>query len=232
MTLSLKDPVAVTMAILHLTADLVVRSPASHWLAGRLAGLVLGALCCCWIQTPGRAPSGENQERDSVGRRANSAVPTKSSTAVVSRSARPDVGKAQAPSVAAGAAVSRSEDLSDGDPREIARTVPLDGFSADQSSCLDSRYVSESNWRIDADNPASSASGIRALTQLNDLPADYMTSAESRIRWGLEYIHPGHRRNPLQRMELQGPATAGTQWPQGGSTVRIITQFLSPLGRS
>ncbi len=123
-----------------------------------------------------------------MGRRANSAVLTKSSTGVVSRSARRDLGKAQALSVAASAAVSRSEDLSDGDPREIAQTVPLDGFSADQFSCLDSRYVSESNWRIDADNPTSSAYGIRALTQLHDLPADYMTSAESQIRWGPEYI--------------------------------------------
>ena len=49
--------------------------------------------------------------------------------------------------------------------------------------------MSESGWRVDADNPSSSAYGIpQALTQLHDLPADYMTSAESQIRWGLEYI--------------------------------------------
>ena len=35
----------------------------------------------------------------------------------------------------------------------------------------------------------SSAYGIpQALTELHELPADYMTSAESQIRWGLEYI--------------------------------------------
>ena len=58
-----------------------------------------------------------------------------------------------------------------------------------QWSLLDSLYFSESGWRVDADNPTSSAYGIpQALTQLHDLPADYMTSAESQIRWGLEYI--------------------------------------------
>ena len=113
--------------------------------------------------------------------------------AVVSRSAvrsQTRATKAAALSVAAGATVSRSEKLSDGDPRDIARALlPLYGFSSDQFTCLDSLYESESGWRVDADNPSSSAYGIpQALTQLHDLPADYMTSAESQIRWGLEYI--------------------------------------------
>jgi hypothetical protein len=89
-----------------------------------------------------------------------------------------------------GGAVTRSEDLSEADPRDIAQALlPEFGFSADQFPCLDQLYVSESNWRVDADNPTSSAYGIpQALTELHDLPADYMTSAESQIRWGLEYI--------------------------------------------
>jgi len=112
---------------------------------------------------------------------------------VVSRSAartRTTATKTAALSVAPGAAVSRSENLSEGDPRDIARALlPLYGFDGSQFSCLDSLYVSESNWRVDADNPSSSAYGIpQALTQLHDLPADYMTSAESQIRWGLDYI--------------------------------------------
>ncbi len=109
----------------------------------------------------------------------------------VSRSARrTDATKAAALEMSAGSAVTRSETLSDGDPRDIARALlPAYGFSSDQFSCLDSLYVSESDWRVDADNPTSSAYGIpQALTQLHDLPADYMTSAESQIRWGLEYI--------------------------------------------
>jgi len=109
----------------------------------------------------------------------------------VSRSARrTDATKAAALEMSGGSAVTRSETLSEGDPRDIARALlPSYGFSSDQFSCLDSLYVSESDWRVDADNPTSSAYGIpQALTQLHDLPADYMTSAESQIRWGLEYI--------------------------------------------
>jgi hypothetical protein len=110
---------------------------------------------------------------------------------VASRSARrTDKAKATTLAMSGGAGVTRSERLSEGDPRDIARALlPAYGFSADQFSCLDALYVSESDWRIDADNPTSSAYGIpQALTQLHDLPADYMTSAESQIRWGLEYI--------------------------------------------
>ena len=111
--------------------------------------------------------------------------------AVVSRSdRRTDRAKATALEMSGGSAVTRSEKVSEGDPRDIARALlPAYGFSADQFSCLDSLYVSESNWRVDADNPTSSAYGIpQALTQLHDLPDDYMTSAESQIRWGLDYI--------------------------------------------
>ncbi|GIM69222.1 hypothetical protein Pve01_91200 [Planomonospora venezuelensis] len=115
----------------------------------------------------------------------------RSSRQVASRSARrTDKAKATALAMSGGSAVTRSEKLSAGDPRDIARALlPAYGFSSDQFSCLDSLYVSESDWRVDADNPTSSAYGIpQALTQLHDLPADYMTSAESQIRWGLEYI--------------------------------------------
>lgn len=107
-----------------------------------------------------------------------------------SRRVRQAAEKVAALNVASGAAVTKSEKLSEGDPRDIARALlPEYGFSSDQFSCLDSLYMSESGWRIDADNPTSSAYGIpQALTQLHDLPADYMTSAESQIRWGLEYI--------------------------------------------
>lgn len=112
---------------------------------------------------------------------------------VVSRSDRrgiTDPAKEAALSVADGPAVSREEDLSDADPRDIARALlPEFGFDSSQFGCLDSLYVSESNWRVTADNPTSSAYGIpQALTQLHDLPAGYMTSAEVQIRWGLGYI--------------------------------------------
>ena len=122
-----------------------------------------------------------------------SALERRESVVPVSRSDRrgaTDATKRAALSVAEGPAVTRTEDLSSADPRDIARALlPQFGFDSSQFSCLDSLYVSESDWRIDADNPTSSAYGIpQALTQLHDLPADYMTSAESQIRWGLGYI--------------------------------------------
>jgi len=118
------------------------------------------------------------------------ALAQRSQRQVTSRSSRRDATKATALTMSAGPVVTKSQSLSQGDPREIAQALlPLYGFSSDQFSCLDSLYMSESGWRIDADNPSSSAYGIpQALTQLHDLPADYMTSAESQIRWGLEYI--------------------------------------------
>ncbi|MDZ5660465.1 lytic transglycosylase domain-containing protein [Nocardioides sp. S-58] len=122
---------------------------------------------------------------------AAAALEQRSQRGTASRSARrTDATKATALEMSAGSAVTRSQRLSAGDPRDIARALlPAYGFSADQFSCLDQLYVSESDWRVDADNPTSSAYGIpQALTQLHELPADYMTSAESQIRWGLEYI--------------------------------------------
>ncbi len=122
-----------------------------------------------------------------------SALERRESVVPVSRSDRrgaTDAAKRAALSVAEGPTVTRTEDLSSADPRAIARALlPQYGFDSSQFSCLDSLYMSESGWRIDADNPSSSAYGIpQALTQLHQLPADYMTSAESQIRWGLGYI--------------------------------------------
>ncbi len=93
-----------------------------------------------------------------------------------------------------GGAVTRTEDLSEADPRDVALALlPEFGFSTDEFSCLDSLYVSESNWRIDADNPTSSAYGIpQALTSMHELPADYYTSAVAQIRWGLGYIQDAY----------------------------------------
>ncbi|MBD8870392.1 aggregation-promoting factor C-terminal-like domain-containing protein [Nocardioides donggukensis] len=113
----------------------------------------------------------------------------------VSRSDRRDAAdpakeKALSVSATSGEAITRTEDLSDDDPRDIGRALlPEFGFAADQFGCLDSLYESESGWRIDADNPTSSAYGIpQALTQTHDLPDGYLTSAEVQIRWGLGYI--------------------------------------------
>lgn len=84
----------------------------------------------------------------------------------------------------------RAERQAAKDPRAVAQSLLGEyGFSADQFECLDALWVSESDWEVDADNPTSSAYGIpQALTETHDLPADYMTNAETQIRWGLGYI--------------------------------------------
>ena len=106
-------------------------------------------------------------------------------------------------------ATTQTKDLAESDPREIGRSLLAEyGFSAEQFSCLDALYVSESDWRINADNPTSSAYGIpQALTALHDLPADYMTSAESQIRWGPEYIQ-----NTYGTPTAHGASRAGHGW--------------------
>ncbi len=118
-------------------------------------------------------------------------------SAIVSRSDsrdRTDAGKEAALAQEQGGVVTRTEAISEADPRDIGLALlPEYGFSVDEFSCLDSLYVSESNWRVDADNPTSSAYGIpQALTSMHDLPADYYTSAEAQIRWGLEYIQDAY----------------------------------------
>jgi hypothetical protein len=103
---------------------------------------------------------------------------------------RTDQDKAAALSQDTGEGVTRSEELTSSDPREIAQALmPEYGFSGDQFGCLDSLYVSESDWDMHADNPTSSAYGIpQALTETHEMPPGYFTSAEVQIRWGLDYI--------------------------------------------
>jgi hypothetical protein len=94
-----------------------------------------------------------------------------------------------------GGQVTRTEDLTDEDPRDIARALlPEYGFSDSEFGCLDALYVSESGWDMHADNPTSSAYGIpQALTGgTHDLPDDYMTNPVSQIRWGLDYIRSSY----------------------------------------
>jgi hypothetical protein len=111
---------------------------------------------------------------------------------VVSRSDRRGVAdplKQAALSLDAGGnALTRSEDASDEDPRSIARLLLGD---ATQFECLDSLWTKESGWRVDADNPSSSAYGIpQALpgSKMSTFGADWATNPVTQIRWGLDYI--------------------------------------------
>ena len=106
------------------------------------------------------------------------------------RRAITDRAKAAALDTSGGVGTTERESMDASDPRDIAKALmPSYGFDLSQFSCLDSLYMSESGWRVNADNPTSSAYGIpQALTSGRDMPAGYFTSAEVQIKWGLEYI--------------------------------------------
>jgi hypothetical protein len=115
---------------------------------------------------------------------------------VTSRSAdrrtEADPIKVSALSATSGPARTSSVDLSDGDPREIARVLMTRfGFGPDQFGCLDSLWTRESNWNPSADNPSSSAYGIpQALpgSKMASAGADWATNPATQIMWGLGYI--------------------------------------------
>ncbi|QWC84272.1 lytic transglycosylase domain-containing protein [Nocardioidaceae bacterium] len=89
-----------------------------------------------------------------------------------------------------GVAITVEEDLTQQDPRDIAlELMPEYGLSTAEFGCLDSLWVSESDWDMHADNPTSTAYGIpQALMSAWDLPADYTTNPVTQIEWGLWYI--------------------------------------------
>lgn len=115
----------------------------------------------------------------------------------VSRSdRRTSLDKEKALEQTSGGQVTRTEDLADQDPRDVAlQLMPEYGLSQAEFDCLDELWVSESDWDMHADNPMSTAYGIpQALTggTHDDLPADYMTNPVSQIRWGLQYIRDSY----------------------------------------
>ena len=89
-------------------------------------------------------------------------------------------------------AVTESEQLSESDPRDIARALMGDfGFSQDQFSCLDSLWIRESNWNPLAHNPSSGAHGIpQSLpgSKMATVGADWYSNPVTQIKWGLGYI--------------------------------------------
>ena len=91
-----------------------------------------------------------------------------------------------------GGQVTETEDLTNQDPRTIARAMLSQfGFGSDQFTCLNSLYMSESGWNVHADNPSSSAYGIpQALpgSKMSSSGSDWQNNAATQIRWGLGYI--------------------------------------------
>ena len=103
-----------------------------------------------------------------------------------------DAVKKQALNQDSGGQVAETEDLTSQDPRTIARAMLAEfGFGADQFSCLDALYTSESDWDVHADNPMSSAYGIpQALpgSKMASAGPNWEHDAATQIRWGLGYI--------------------------------------------
>ena len=100
--------------------------------------------------------------------------------------------KARSLSQEPGGQVTATEDLTTGDPRDVARAMlATHGFGQDQFSCLDSLYTRESGWNVHADNPTSSAYGIpQALpgSKMSSAGSDWADNPATQIEWGLGYI--------------------------------------------
>lgn len=82
------------------------------------------------------------------------------------------------------------------DPRDIAIQMMADyGWGMDEFSCLDSLYVSESNWDHTATNPYSGAYGIPQslpAEKMASAGADWRTNPATQIEWGLDYIRSSY----------------------------------------
>jgi hypothetical protein len=80
----------------------------------------------------------------------------------------------------------------EGTPKEVARNLlPDHGWGDGQFSCLEKLWNKESRWRVDADNPSSSAYGIpQALpgNRMASYGSDWRTNPVTQIKWGLDYI--------------------------------------------
>jgi hypothetical protein len=103
-----------------------------------------------------------------------------------------DTVKARALSNASGKAVTKTEDLSNADPRDLARALmPQFGMSSSEFGCLDNIWSQESGWNVHAANPTSSAYGIpQALpgSKMSSAGSNWQDNPETQIRWGLGYI--------------------------------------------
>jgi hypothetical protein len=115
---------------------------------------------------------------------------------VVSRSAdrrhKADPVKVSRLSATSGPASTSSVDISDGDPRDIAKVLMAGfGFGPDQFGCLDSLWTRESNWNPAAHNSSSGAHGIpQSLpgSKMASAGPNWATDPATQITWGLGYI--------------------------------------------
>lgn len=147
------------------------------------------------------SPAGVSAAAEDLGSQVSApiqggSVPEADRAPVVSRSSdrrdATDPTKKAALSVAGGPAVTDRVELSEGDPRDIARALmPQFGFSSDQFGCLDSLWMRESGWNPSAQNASSGAYGIpQSLpgSKMASAGADWATNPATQIEWGLGYI--------------------------------------------
>jgi hypothetical protein len=84
----------------------------------------------------------------------------------------------------------------EGTPKEVALNLLGDhGWKSDQFSCLDKLWTKESQWKVSADNPTSSAYGIPQALPGNRMAAygsDWRTNPVTQIKWGLDYIESAY----------------------------------------
>ncbi|MEV5966666.1 hypothetical protein AB0L70_33165 [Kribbella sp. NPDC051952] len=80
----------------------------------------------------------------------------------------------------------------EGTPKEVAlNLLPDHGWGEGQFSCLEKLWNKESRWRVDADNPSSTAYGIPQALPGNRMARygkDWRTNPVTQIKWGLDYI--------------------------------------------
>ena len=120
-----------------------------------------------------------------------------------------DPAKAAALDADAGEAMTRTESMSEGDPRGIAKALLAEfGFGLDQFGCLDSLWTRESNWNPLAHNPSSGALRHPAIVaRLQDGIGGVRLVLQPGHSDSLgPGLHPGPLRQPLRRLVAQpGP---------------------------
>lgn len=80
-----------------------------------------------------------------------------------------------------------------GNARGIAASMAAEryGWGGDQFSCLNSLWMRESGWNVQASNPSSGAYGIpQALpgSKMSAYGSDWRNNPVTQIQWGLAYI--------------------------------------------
>jgi hypothetical protein len=122
------------------------------------------------------------------------AAATRRSQAPVTRSdsrAATDPLKKHTLNLGSGNTMSRTEDLSDESPQDIARALLASfGWSQDQFGCLDSLWMRESHWNVHAANPSGAYGIPQALpgSKMSSAGADWRDNPVTQIKWGLGYI--------------------------------------------